>query len=106
MISLKGRVAWVTGAGSGIGEAAAVALAREGATVVLTGRRKQPLKAVAERIAESGGKALVRPADVTNAAAVGKIAEGIRAELGRLDILVNNAGSNIPDRNWQRLKPE
>ena len=106
MISLKGRVAWVTGAGSGIGEAAAVALAREGATVVLTGRRKQPLEAVAERIAESGGKALVRPADVTNAAAVGKIAEGIRAELGRLDILVNNAGSNILDRNWQRLKPE
>jgi NADP-dependent 3-hydroxy acid dehydrogenase YdfG len=104
--SLKGKVAWVTGAGSGIGEAAAVALAREGATVVLTGRRKQPLEVVAERIAESGGKALARPADVTNAAAVGKIAEGIRAELGRLDILVNNAGSNIPDRSWQRLKPE
>ena len=106
MISLKGRVAWVTGAGSGIGEAAAVALAREGATVVLTGRRRQPLEAVAERIAESGGKALVRPADVTSAAAVDKIAEGIRAELGRLDILVNNAGSNILDRTWQRLKPE
>jgi NADP-dependent 3-hydroxy acid dehydrogenase YdfG len=106
MISLKGKIAWVTGAGSGIGEAAAVALAREGATVVLTGRRKQPLEAVAERIAESGGKALVRAADVTNAAAVGEIAEDIRAELGRLDILVNNAGSNIPDRNWQRLKPE
>ena len=106
MENLKGRIAWVTGAGTGIGEAAAVALAREGATVVLTGRRKQPLEAVAERIAESGGKAFARPADVTNAAAVGNIAEGIRAELGRLDILVNNAGSNIPDRNWQRLKPE
>ncbi len=106
MISLKGKIAWVTGAGTGIGEAAAVALAREGATVVLTGRRKQPLEAVAERIAESGGKAIPRPADVTNAAAVGKLAEDIRAELGRLDILVNNAGSNIPDRNWQRLKPE
>ena len=104
--NLKGKIAWVTGAGTGIGEAAAVALARDGATVVLTGRRKQPLDVVAERIAESGGKAIVHAADVTNAAAVGKIADGIRAELGRLDILVNNAGSNIPDRNWQRLKPE
>jgi NADP-dependent 3-hydroxy acid dehydrogenase YdfG len=106
MISIKGKIAWVTGAGTGIGEAAAVGLAREGATVVLTGRRKQPLEVVAERVAESGGKALVRPADVTNAAAVGKIAEGIRAELGRIDILVNNAGSNVPDRTWEKLKPE
>ena len=106
MISLKGKVAWVTGAGTGIGEAAAVALAREGATVVLTGRRKQPLEAVTERIAESGGKALLRPADVTNASAVGKIAEEIRTEIGRLDIVVNNAGSNIPDRTWEKLKPE
>ena len=106
MRTIQGKVAWVTGAGSGIGEAAAVALAREGATVVLTGRRKQALEAVAERIAESGGKTLVRPADVTDASAVGKVAENIRAELGRLDILVNNAGSNVPDRTWQRLKPE
>src|SRR5262245_66053401 len=96
MISIKGKIAWVTGAGTGIGEAAAVGLAREGATVVLTGRRKQPLEVVAERITESGGKALVRPADVTSAAAVGKIAEDIRAEPGRLDILGNNAGSNLP----------
>jgi NADP-dependent 3-hydroxy acid dehydrogenase YdfG len=103
---LKGKIAWVTGAGTGIGEAAAVALAREGATVVLTGRRRQPLEVAAERIMEASGKTVVRPADVTDAAAVGKIAEGIRAELGRLDILVNNAGSNIPDRSWQRLKPE
>jgi NADP-dependent 3-hydroxy acid dehydrogenase YdfG len=106
MISLKGKVAWVTGAGTGIGEAGAIALAREGATVVLTGRRKQPLETVAERIAESGGTALVRPADVTSAAAVGKIAQDIRSELGRLDIVVNNAGTNIPERNWQQLKPE
>jgi NADP-dependent 3-hydroxy acid dehydrogenase YdfG len=105
VITLEGKVAWVTGAGSGIGEAAAMALAREGAAVVLTGRRRQPLEAVAARITEAGGKAHVRPADVTDAA-VGKIAEGIRAELGRLDILVNNAGSNIPDRTWRHLKPE
>jgi NAD(P)-dependent dehydrogenase (short-subunit alcohol dehydrogenase family) len=54
--SLTGKVAWVTGAGSGIGEGAALALAQAGATVVLTGRRKEPPQAVAERVAQGGGK--------------------------------------------------
>ena len=107
MDNLEGKVAWVTGAGSGIGEAGAVALARKGATVILSGRRQEALEAVAERINESGGgKAVVRPADVSKAAAVQKVADAIRAEQGRLDILVNNAGSNIPDRSWQRLKAD
>jgi NAD(P)-dependent dehydrogenase (short-subunit alcohol dehydrogenase family) len=93
--NLKGKIAWVTGAGSGIGEAGAVALAQEGATVILSGRRKGALEAVAERInASGGGNALVQQADVTKAAAVRKVAEAIRAEHGRLDILVNNAGTN------------
>src|SRR5204863_5439326 len=105
--NLEGKIAWVTGAGSGIGESGAVALAREGATVVLTGRRKQALEAVAERInAAGGGKALVQAADVTKAAAVGKVAEAIRKEHGRLDIVVNNAGTNIPNRSWAQLSPE
>jgi NADP-dependent 3-hydroxy acid dehydrogenase YdfG len=105
--NLSGKIAWVTGAGSGIGEAGAVALAREGATVILTGRRKQALEAVAERInASGGGKAVVHDADVTKAAAVGKIAEAIRAGHGRLDILVNNAGTNIPNRAWHQLNPD
>jgi NADP-dependent 3-hydroxy acid dehydrogenase YdfG len=105
--NLRGKIAWVTGAGSGIGESGAVALAREGATVVLTGRRKQALETVAERInASGGGKAVVQAADVTKAPAVGKIAEAIRAEHGRLDILVNNAGTNIPNRAWSQLEPE
>ena len=107
MQSLKGKVAWVTGAGSGIGEAGAIALAREGATVILTGRRKEPLEAVAARIdADGRGKALARPADMTKAAAVQKLAETIRAEHGRLDILVNNAGVNIPKRAWQQLEAD
>lgn len=107
MADLRGRVAWVTGAGSGIGEAGAVALAALGATVVLTGRRKRALEAVAERInASGGGVATVQAGDLTKAAAVGKIAEAIRAEHGRLDIVVNNAGVNIPDRAWSRLAPE
>jgi NADP-dependent 3-hydroxy acid dehydrogenase YdfG len=106
METLKGKVAWVTGAGSGIGEAAAIALAREGATVVLTGRRKEALQTVAEQIARGGGKASMLPADVTKAAAVQKVADTIRAEHGRLDIVVNNAGMNIPERAWSKLKPE
>jgi NADP-dependent 3-hydroxy acid dehydrogenase YdfG len=103
---LEGKIAWVTGAGTGIGEAGAVALAREGMTVVLTGRRKAPLEAVAGRIAKAGGKARVHAADVTDAGAVGRIAEAVRTEFGRLDVLVNNAGLNIPDRTWRRLEPK
>jgi NADP-dependent 3-hydroxy acid dehydrogenase YdfG len=103
---LNGKVAWVTGAGTGIGEAAAVALARDGMAVVLTGRRKEPLDKVAAAIAAQGGKALVKPADMTNAGKVNAVVDAIRAELGRIDVLVNNAGVNIPDRTWQRLTPE
>src|SRR5262249_39431935 len=107
MQDLTGKLAWVTGAGSGIGEAGAVALASEGASVVLTGRRKEALEAVAERInAGSGGQAHVLAADVSKAAAVRKVAEAIRREHGRLDILVNNAGTNIQNRSWAQLDPE
>ncbi len=106
MASLKGKIAWVTGAGTGIGEGAALALARDGATVVLSGRRAETLKAVADKIAKAGGKASVQPADVTKAAEVQKVADAIGSEHGRLDIVVNNAGMNIPDRTWQRLKAE
>jgi NADP-dependent 3-hydroxy acid dehydrogenase YdfG len=103
---LKGKVAWVTGAGTGIGEAAAIALSREGAIVVLTGRRKEPLRAVVEAISAEGGKSQARPGDLTKSAEVAKIVDGIRSDFGRLDIVVNNAGVNLPDRTWQRLKPE
>jgi NAD(P)-dependent dehydrogenase (short-subunit alcohol dehydrogenase family) len=104
---LEGKVAWVTGAGSGIGEAGAVALAHLGAAVVLTGRRRQPLEAVAERINGSGGgAATARPGDLTKAATVMKIAEAIGSEHGRIDIVVNNAGINIADRSWGRLTPD
>jgi NADP-dependent 3-hydroxy acid dehydrogenase YdfG len=106
MQNLEGKIAWITGAGTGIGEGAALALARDGATVVLTGRRKEPLQAVADRIGKAGGTATVRPADVTKAAAVQQVADTIRNDYGRLDIVVNNAGMNIPDRTWQRLRTE
>lgn len=106
MQDLAGKVVWITGAGTGIGEGAALAVGRAGAVVVLTGRRKEPLEAVATKIKSDGGKASVQPADVTKAAAVHKVAEAIRTEHGRLDVVVNNAGMNVPERAWSKLKPE
>ena len=106
MTDLNGQIAWVTGAGTGIGEAGALALAREGMTVVLTGRRREPLEAVAARIAADGGTATVATADVADAASVRRVADLIGEKFGRLDVLVNNAGLNIPERSWKRLKPE
>jgi NADP-dependent 3-hydroxy acid dehydrogenase YdfG len=102
---LTGKVAWVTGAGSGIGQAAAIALAKEGATVVLTGRRREPLLATAATIKKAGGKADVKPGDLMKAAAVNKIAKDIDKKYGRCDILVNNAGLNILERQWAKLTP-
>ncbi|MCU0887132.1 MAG: SDR family oxidoreductase [Rubritepida sp.] len=106
MAQLQGKVAWVTGAGSGIGEAGALALAAEGATVVLSGRTRAKLDAVAAAIAAKGGTAHVQPADMAKPAEVQKVADWIGATFGRLDILVNNAGLNITERAWSRLKPE
>lgn len=96
----------MTGAGSGIGEAAALALAREGAAVALSGRRREPLQAVADRIEKAGGKALVAPGDLGTEDAAGKIVAAVADKFGRLDILVSNAGANIVDRGWSKLTPE
>jgi NADP-dependent 3-hydroxy acid dehydrogenase YdfG len=104
MTRLAGKIAWVTGAGSGIGEAAALALAEEGATVILTGRRPEPLQAVAQRIGQSG-QAHVQAADLTRSEQVQKVGDYIRATFNRLDILVNNAGVNIIERHWDKLTP-
>jgi NAD(P)-dependent dehydrogenase (short-subunit alcohol dehydrogenase family) len=107
---LQGKVAWVTGAGSGIGEAAALMLAEEGATVVLTGRRREPLEGVAARIEQQGGpgghNVHVQPGDLTEPEDVRRIGEHLHHALGRLDILINNAGININDRHWDKLTPE
>ena len=102
-MQLTGKVAWVTGAGSGIGEAAAMALAREGAAVVLSGRTAEKLEAVAGRVRAGGGTALVAAADVTEPVAVEAVGRVIAKEFGRLDILVSNAGLNVRDRSWAKL---
>ena len=103
MRELKGLVAWVTGAGSGIGEAAALAYAGAGMTLVLSGRREDALRAGAGRVAATGGTARIEPLDVTDGAAVQAVADGIAAREGRLDVLVNSAGLNVRRRNWQHL---
>jgi NADP-dependent 3-hydroxy acid dehydrogenase YdfG len=107
---LEGKVAWVTGAGSGIGEAAALMLAEEGASVVLTGRRREPLEGVAARIHQKGGpngpRGYVQPGDLTEPENVRRIGDYIEKEIGRLDILINNAGVNINDRHWDKLNPD
>jgi NADP-dependent 3-hydroxy acid dehydrogenase YdfG len=105
LAQLAGKIAWITGAGSGIGEAAALALAAEGATVVLTGRRREPLEGVARRVGEKGGTAHVQPADLMKADEVKRVGAFLET-LGRLDILVNNAGLNVPDRDWSKLTME
>ncbi len=105
MGQLDGKIAWVTGAGTGIGEAAALALAGEGATVILTGRRTAPLEDVARRINQTG-TAHVQPADLTVSTQVQQVGAYIRDTFNRLDILVNNAGVNILDRHWDKLTPE
>jgi NADP-dependent 3-hydroxy acid dehydrogenase YdfG len=105
MAQLTGKIAWVTGAGTGIGEAAALALAEEGATVILTGRRAAPLESVAQRINQTG-QAHVQPADLTDSAQVQKVGDYIRETFNRLDILVNNAGVNILERHWDKLTPQ
>jgi len=100
MSQLTGKVAWVTGAGTGIGQAAAIALAKDGAQVILTGRRREPLEETARRI---GNAPMIEPVDMGNAEGVMAVAQRIQAKFGRLDIMVNNAGVNVLERHWEQL---
>lgn len=93
--SLKDRIAVVTGAARGIGEAIARALAREGATVVLTARNREQLDAVKTAIEKDSGRAVVLPCDLTDAASVEELGKSVAAQFGRCDILVNNAGLGL-----------
>src|SRR2546422_8699878 len=87
------KIAIVTGAGTGIGKAVALALLREGYSVVLAGRRKELLEATAREGTSSGSRALVVPTDVSNPASVSALFARAKAEFGRLDLLFNNARS-------------
>lgn len=92
MGQLDGKVAIITGGGSGIGRGIARAFAREGATLILASRRQQQLDAAAGELREQGATVLVVPADVTDEAQVVALFEQAIGEYGRVDILVNNSG--------------
>ena len=106
MATLSGKIAWVTGAGTGIGKAGAIDLAKAGAHVVLSGRREAALKQTARAIARSKGKCSIVPLDVSDRAAVDAAAKAILKQHKRIDILVNSAGLNVPQRTFLDVKPE
>ena len=99
-MSGHGKVALITGAGSGVGRESALALAAAGYSVVLAGRRGD---ALAETIGLAGAAAphmLAVPTDVTDPAAVAALFAAIKAKFGRLDVVFNNAGGNVPSTNF------
>ena len=106
MPALNGKTAWVTGAGTGIGRAIAVALAEAGARVGLSGRTAESLEATAAAIRAAGGTCHVALCDVAAAAEVDRAWSAVAGAFGDIDILVNNAGWNLPQRAWKQLTPE
>ena len=112
MTSFAGKVALITGASSGIGEATARLLAERGATVVLAARREEAMAALAEEIANAGGRSSFIRTDVSDASEVEAMVAHAVEEHGRLDIAVNNAGIgaeayqiiDTPDEWWDRVQ--
>jgi NADP-dependent 3-hydroxy acid dehydrogenase YdfG len=100
---LRGKVVWVTGAGTGIGRAAADMFAKEGAKVALMGRRPEPLDKVAKAIQAAGGDAKAVRLDVADRAQVQQVTQALLGDWKRVDILVNNAGLNVPKRRLHEL---
>ena len=105
------RVAVVTGAGTGVGRASALALLRDGWTVVLTGRRMELLQLTKQMAGDDADRALAVTTDVTEAASIAALFARVREDYGRLDLLFNNAGGGAPPvlfedltlEQWQRV---
>ncbi len=107
---LKGKIALITGAGSGIGRATAFLFAREGATVAVVDLNQQAGESVAREINASGGYAIFEPADVTSAADCHRVVERVSREFGAIHILFNNAGImrrasvvDLSEEDWDRV---
>jgi clavulanate-9-aldehyde reducatase len=107
---LEGRIAAITGASSGIGEATALALADAGAAVALGARRLDRIEALAERIGSNGGRAIAFEVDVTDEQAANAFVAAAQERLGGLDVLVNNAGvmllgpvAGADTEHWRRM---
>jgi len=97
------KVAIVTGAGTGVGRAAALALMKAGYSVALAGRRKEPLEAV---LTEGGGNGIAVPTDVKDLDAIRKLFATVKGKYGRLDVLFNNAGMGAPPVPFHELPVE
>lgn len=109
-MDIKGKVALITGASSGIGAATARKLAAEGVIVALAARRKSRLEALATEITATGGEAIALETDVTDPTSCNTAAQHILARFGRIDILINNAGlmplsdiDSLKVDEWQRM---
>jgi len=108
-LGLEGKIALVTGASMGIGQAIAARLAQEGATVIITARNIAGIEGAARLVADQGGTAIALTCDVCSAEDIDRLASEIRNRFGRLDILVNNAGgiqgftdfNGLTDDDWQ-----
>jgi NAD(P)-dependent dehydrogenase (short-subunit alcohol dehydrogenase family) len=107
---LAGKVALITGGGTGIGRAIALAFAREGASVAVAGRRLEKLREVIREIEQGGGKGLAMECDVSQSKEVERAVRGTTERFGRLNVLVNNAGAlsattveGISEEEWDRL---
>ena len=105
-MSGNGKVALVTGAGSGVGRAAALALLAEGYSVALAGRRPAPLQATVEAAGDARSRALAVPCDVGDAASVRSLFAQTKEAFGRLDLLFNNAGMGAPAIPMEELSVE
>ncbi len=108
--SLEDQTIIITGASSGIGRAASLLLAEEGARVALAARRRERIEALAEEIRDSGGEALAVPTDVSNRVEVEALVGTTREALGPVDVLVNNAGvmplsplAELRTEDWERM---
>ncbi len=106
MGALSGKVAWLTGAGSGIGQAGAVELAKAGAAVVISGRRIEALEDTRRLVAAAGGEVEKLALDVSDKHQVARSAKELLDRHGRCDILVNSAGLNVPKRLYRDLSPD
>ena len=102
LTDVKDKVVWITGASSGIGAAAAVALSEAGARVIVSGRREDRLNALAQTL--DGAEVAVL--DVSDATAVNAVVAMILEKFGRIDILVHSAGLNVKNRAWSELTIE
>ena len=100
------KISIVTGAGTGVGKSASLALADEGWTIVLAGRRKDPIEAVANEIKSQGGNALAIVTDTSDTKSVKRLFEETERLFGRLDLLFNNAGTNAPGVSLEELSFE